>query len=177
MKNEEKIMNYLREKKDEITVSELAIGTNIDLSNIARYWKKLENKGLIISRPQQNGKIRTIYLSLNQGPSSTVIPKKIEKEIQVENKNPEIQVENLIQIENENSQLEIEKPLIIKTEIKKEKPELKQKGDRIAEILSTKKPKDSRNRKQGTDYYLKSLIIKSIEKYFQEFDSNIKISF
>jgi hypothetical protein len=59
----------------------------------------------------------------------------------------------------------------------KETEEPKTKKDRIGEILSTKKPTDQKNRKQGTDYYLKGLILKGFEKSLNDMGANIKISF
>lgn len=68
MKNEDKILNVMKEVTGEITVTELAIRTGISKRNISQYWKKLEIKGLITSKVVQKGRIRFIYLSYKNLP-------------------------------------------------------------------------------------------------------------
>lgn len=95
-KNETKILNFLKEYKNEIAVNILAEKTGIDLSNISRYWKSLEEQGLISYRTEQIGRIRTTYLSLI---NSTEIPTKSitpieKKETSQKAIIPKIEIEN-----------------------------------------------------------------------------------
>ena len=102
---------------------------------------------------------------------------------QEEEEEPEVEPEKPSKVELES----VKKDLKRKT-IKKSKPVKKPRGkpagitgERIREILSTKKPENTGysnyDRKMVTDYYLKRLILKSFEEYFQESDKAIRIVF
>jgi len=64
--NKDKILNTLNQSVQELSVSQLANLTNIDVKNIGRYLKDLENEKIITIRKEQDGKIRTKYVSLNK---------------------------------------------------------------------------------------------------------------
>jgi hydroxyethylthiazole kinase-like uncharacterized protein yjeF len=71
--NKEKILNALNQSVQELSVSQLANSTDIDVKNIGRYLKDLENERIITIRKEQDGKIRTKYVSLNKPQQSGVI--------------------------------------------------------------------------------------------------------
>ncbi|KKL62098.1 hypothetical protein LCGC14_2188630 [marine sediment metagenome] len=63
-RNNEKILKVLKETKRQLTTTELAEKTNIDIKNISRYTKQLEIDGYIERKTIQNGKIRVVNISL-----------------------------------------------------------------------------------------------------------------
>ena len=67
-KNEDKILIALHRLYamdiDEVMVSCLAEESEVDIKNIGRYLKKLENEGKITIREEQEGKIRRKWISL-----------------------------------------------------------------------------------------------------------------
>ena len=73
--NKDKILNTLNQSVQELSVSRLANLANIDVKNIGRYLKDLENEKIITIRKEQNGKIRTKYVSLNKPQYKTNISK------------------------------------------------------------------------------------------------------
>ena len=64
--NNDKILKVLKTKKELITTTELSNETSIDIKNITRYLKPLENKGLIVRKTIQNGKIRVVMIELSK---------------------------------------------------------------------------------------------------------------
>ncbi len=62
--NKDKILKILNQSVQELSVSQLANLTDIDVKNIGRYLKELENEKIITIRKEQDGKIRTKYVSL-----------------------------------------------------------------------------------------------------------------
>ncbi|MFX1236317.1 MAG: winged helix-turn-helix transcriptional regulator [Promethearchaeota archaeon] len=56
--NVEKILDYLKEQKKDITISELSEGTGINIKNISRYLKPLKENEKITIEGKQEGKIR-----------------------------------------------------------------------------------------------------------------------
>ena len=64
--NKDKILKILNQSLQELSVSQLANLTDIDVKNIGRYLKDLENEKIITIRKEQDGKIRTKYVSLNK---------------------------------------------------------------------------------------------------------------
>jgi len=72
-KNDEKIMNLLIKNKDkEFKVTEIAEKTQIDIKNMGRYLKSLEEKQQIKIRPVQEGKVRTKFISFAQPSKSEI---------------------------------------------------------------------------------------------------------
>ena len=65
-KNENKILNVLKELNSPISTTDLSIETGISLSNITRYLKKLEREGIIEREERFNKKTRYIMISLLQ---------------------------------------------------------------------------------------------------------------
>lgn len=66
-KNEDKIMDFLKENKDkEFKVTEIAEQTKIDIKNMGRYIKQLEEQQKIKVRPVQEGKVRTKFISFTE---------------------------------------------------------------------------------------------------------------
>ena len=65
MSNKIKILNVLEKEKGLITTTELSNKTEIDLRNITRYLKPLENEGIIVRKTIQNGKIRVVKVGMN----------------------------------------------------------------------------------------------------------------
>jgi DNA-binding transcriptional ArsR family regulator len=68
--NNEKILDALKEKESEISTTELAESTGINVKNISRYLKDLEKKGLIKRRTVQDGRKRFVYIDLTTGRNS-----------------------------------------------------------------------------------------------------------
>ena len=64
--NKDKILKILNQSVQELSVSQLANLTEIDVKNIGRYLKELENEKRITIRKEQDGKIRTKYVSLKK---------------------------------------------------------------------------------------------------------------
>ncbi len=62
--NKDKIMDYLKENPKQITTSNLAKNTGIDIKNISRYLKELESENSISRKIVQEGKLRLVYISL-----------------------------------------------------------------------------------------------------------------
>ena len=62
--NKEKILRYLARNPKIINTSDLASATGIDNSNISRYLIALEKDGKIIREVNQNGKLRSVNISL-----------------------------------------------------------------------------------------------------------------
>ena len=63
-KNEDKIMDFLTQNKDiEFKVTEIAEKLKIDIKNMGRYLKSLEEQQRIKVRPVQEGKVRTKFIS------------------------------------------------------------------------------------------------------------------
>jgi DNA-binding MarR family transcriptional regulator len=72
-KNEDKIMDFLKENKDkEFKVTEIAEQTKIDIKNMGRYIKQLEEQQKIKVRPVQEGKVRTKFVSFAESPKSEI---------------------------------------------------------------------------------------------------------
>ena len=65
MSNKIKILNVLEKEKELITTTELANKTRIDIRNITRYLKPLEQEGIIVRKTIQNGKIRVVKVGMN----------------------------------------------------------------------------------------------------------------
>ena len=63
--NNEKILKALENENESITTTELANKTGIDVKNVSRYLKALENKGFIVRKTIQKGKIRVVMIKLN----------------------------------------------------------------------------------------------------------------
>ncbi len=63
--NNDKILKVLKTKKELITTTELSNETNIDIKNISRYLKALEQKGIIVRKTIQEGKIRLVKIGMN----------------------------------------------------------------------------------------------------------------
>jgi len=73
VKNDEKIKNFLTENKDqEFKVSDLAEKVSIDIKNMGRYLKQLEEQQQIKIRTAQEGKIRTKFISFAQPSKSEI---------------------------------------------------------------------------------------------------------
>jgi transcription initiation factor IIE alpha subunit len=62
--NNEKILDALEEKESEVSTTELAESTGINVKNISRYLKDLEKEGLIKRRTVQDGRKRFVYINL-----------------------------------------------------------------------------------------------------------------
>lgn len=161
MKMKEQIQNLLETKK-EMSFNQIAVELNAQLPTVSKAIKSADSTFAI--RREREGRSYVSYASLKSGIEETAVESQ---------ESPELSQIQESEIDAQGSRTISE---TISSEIEEESIEIAKK-DRIAEILSTQKPTDSKNRKQGTDYYLKSLIIKSIEKYYQQFDKNIKISF
>jgi len=73
--NKDKILKILEQSVQELSVSQLANLTDIDVKNIGRYLKELENEKIITIRKQQEGKIRTSQVSLKKPQQKGVISK------------------------------------------------------------------------------------------------------
>lgn len=71
--NNEKILKALENKKELITTTELANETSIDIKNISRYLKALENKGLIVRKTIQKGKLRLVKIGLVKGKPKPIV--------------------------------------------------------------------------------------------------------
>jgi len=71
--NKDKILNTLNQCVQELSVSQLANLTNIDVKNIGRYLKDLENEKIITTRKEQKGKKRIKYVSLNKPQQNGII--------------------------------------------------------------------------------------------------------
>jgi len=65
MSNKIKILNVLEKEKGLISTTELANKTGINLGNITRYLKPLEQEGIIVRKTIQNGKIRVVNVGMN----------------------------------------------------------------------------------------------------------------
>lgn len=61
--NEEKILNFLKDIRKEVSLKELSEKTGVSQKNISGYWKKLEKNGFIKSNIVQDGKLRIVYIS------------------------------------------------------------------------------------------------------------------
>jgi len=93
-KNDEKIIELLKQNKDkEFRVTEIAEQTGIDIKNMSRYLKSLEEQNRIKVCPIQEGRIRTKLISyaepkkseqLSPTPSSGPSPSSSEPKSQVE---------------------------------------------------------------------------------------------
>lgn len=73
--NKDKILKILNQNVKELSVSQMANLTDIDVKNIGRYLKDLENEKIITIRKEQDGKIRTKYVSINKPQYKTDISK------------------------------------------------------------------------------------------------------
>ena len=89
--NNDKILKVLETKRELITTTELSNETSIDIRNITRYLKPLENKGLIVRKTIQNGKLRVVMIGLSkEKPHPPIAPP---KPIQKKDLKPPKQVE------------------------------------------------------------------------------------
>lgn len=78
--NNDKILKALKTTKESMTTTELANKTGIDIRNITRYLKPLENKGIITRDTIQNGKIRVVKVELSkEKPHPPVTPRLMPK--------------------------------------------------------------------------------------------------
>ena len=161
MKMKEQIQNLLKTKR-EMSLNQIALELNAQLPTVSKAVKTSDTFNI---RREREGRSWVSYVSLLKSETEESV---------IESQEPPESIEiEKTEIETQGSDAG---PEFISSEIDETAIEMSKK-DRIAEILSTQKPKDSKNRKQATDYYLKTLILKSDEKYYQQFDKNIKISF
>lgn len=69
--NKEKILDYLKENPIQITTTDLAENTGIDIKNISRYLKQLESEKMVSRKTIQDGKIRVVYITLTSHKKNT----------------------------------------------------------------------------------------------------------
>ncbi|MFX1399387.1 MAG: winged helix-turn-helix transcriptional regulator [Promethearchaeota archaeon] len=77
--NVEKILDYLKEQKKDITISELSEGTGINIKNISRYLKPLKENEKITIEGKQEGKIRYKVVKLATTRNRKNTTRKLEK--------------------------------------------------------------------------------------------------
>lgn len=141
-KNEQKILNTLEIESRELSATELAELTRIDIKNLSKSTSKLIKNALIIERPEQNGKVRIKYYSINLNPPESKIEsipsEPADGSQDQEFSKPEIEATQTSQIEHES-----------------QRPSRKQKEitfERIEKILT--------DTKDHTNKYLRNVILK-----------------
>lgn len=82
-RNNEKILKVLKEAKRQLTTTELAEKTEIDIRNISRYTKQLEIDGYIKRKIIQNGKIRVVNISIKEETKKIKMIPEEKKEIKI----------------------------------------------------------------------------------------------
>lgn len=113
-KNEQKILDYLKEINVFISLKELAKNIDMDLGNLSKYVKKLLNKDEILTKMVKDGKRHMKFVSLNDGKEreisnddlskkAKIIPKKPKTTLKIEKSKNEINDTNIdiVSLKNE----------------------------------------------------------------------------
>ena len=73
-KTTSRILEVLKQQPNEISGTELANKTSIDIKNLSKYTKELVESHEITERTDQNGKIRTKYYTINRNTTDRPTP-------------------------------------------------------------------------------------------------------
>ncbi len=176
MSRREEILNILEQERDNLPLptKKIAELLEMDLSNCSKVLKRLASQGLIILNRRQEGKRRITYVSLpievTGGNSDLPVVTtggsvKLPVVTTSGNSDPSGAPEPC----NHDS-LDSGLPPVVTTSGK-----LPVVSKRLKEILQTKKPKSSKDRKQVTNWYLKRQILDAFQTFFNIFDEHIKI--
>lgn len=160
-KSEQKIIKALTAINTKITAAALATAAEIDIKNLSKSTKTLIQKQLITERIEQAGKVRTKYYSPAPPVPAT------EPLDQSGSDWPVIPAPEPPKTETEPEQMiPAPQPLEIPIETF---------DQRTREILTTRKPRNSKNRKAVTDYYIKKRMLTMFEATFATVGLRIKL--
>ncbi|MHA1144257.1 MAG: winged helix-turn-helix domain-containing protein [Candidatus Helarchaeota archaeon] len=84
IKRIDKILNFIKTSKKELTIQEIGKSLNLDVSNVSKEIKKLERSGAILSRYEQIGRAKYKFVKYNvdkELPNSSPIKKEARKKV------------------------------------------------------------------------------------------------
>jgi len=194
MSRREEILNILEQERDNLPLptKKIAELLEMDLSNCSKVLKRLASQGLIILNRRQEGKRRITYVSLpievtggnsdlpvvttggsvklpvvttsgNSDPSGA--PEPCNHDSLDSGLPPVVTTSGKLPVATTSGEL----PVVTTS------GKLPVVSKRLKEILQTKKPKSSKDRKQVTNWYLKRQILDAFQTFFNIFDEHIKI--
>ena len=170
-KNEDKIMDFLKNNKgQEFKVTEIAERTGIDLKNMSKYTNHLKEQGRIKIRPQQDGKVRTKFISWTEPQESEQLhltpPPKPQSSL------PKT-VAPILEEGSISSPADESKPEVKQSKVK---PKQREAGkldlSRFERILKCKSYAEDKNL-----FWEKKHLLAFFEGFLQQYDPSITISF